>query len=126
MATLFWNSEGVLLLELMPYKITLTVDIYAATVVVLRENIKQKRRGKLSAGVLLLHDNTPAHKSRTSQDAIRKCGFIELNHPPYSSDLSPSDFLLFRNLKKIQRGRRFPDDNAVKEVVKWYFDTQDV
>ena len=65
MTTVFWDSEDVLLLENMPHKTTITGDIYASTMVPLRENIKQKRRGKLSAGVLLLHNNAPAHKSRT-------------------------------------------------------------
>ena len=79
----------------------------------LRENI---------AGVLLLHDNAPAHKPRSSRATIRKCGFVELNHLPYSPDLAPSDHFLFRNLKKFLRVRRFPDDNAVKSCnrVIWH------
>ena len=123
MATVFWDSEGVLLLEFMPHKTIITEDTYASTMVVLRENIKQNRRGNLTASVLLIHGN--AHKSRTSRAAIRKCGFLELKHPPYSPDLAPSDFL-FRILKTFLRGRRFSDDNAVKEAVSGYFDTQDV
>ena len=89
-------------------------------------NIKQKCHGKLSVGVMLLHGNAPADKSRTSRAAIRKCGFVEPNHPPYSPDLAPSDYFLFRNLKTFLRGRRFPDDNAVKESITGYFDNQDV
>ena len=104
MAAVFWDSEGVLLLEFMPHKATITGDTYASTIVALNENIKQKHRGKLSARVLLLHDNAPTHKSCTLWAAIRKCGFIELNLPPYSPDLAPSDYFLFRNLKKFLRG----------------------
>ena len=48
------------------------------------------------------------------------------NHPPYGTDLAPCDNFLFRNLRKFLRGRRFPDDNAVKEAVTGYFNTQDV
>ena len=70
-----------------------TQDTYASTILALRENIKQKSRGNLSAGVLLLHGNAPAHKSRTSRAAVRKCGFVELNHTTDSPDLAPSDFL---------------------------------
>ena len=101
-----WDSEGVLLSEFMPHKTAITGDTYASTMVALSENIKQNRREKLSVGVLLLHDNAPAHKSHTSRTAIRKCGFVELNHPPYSPDLAPSDSL-FRNLKQFLRGRWF-------------------
>ena len=123
MVTFFWASEGFLLLEFMPQKIATTGDTYAFTMMALRENIRHKRSGKLS---VLLHDKAHAHKSCTSLAAIRKCGFVELNHPPYSADLAPSDYFLFRNIKKFLRGRRFPDDNAVKEAVTGYGDTQDV
>ena len=125
MAIVFWDSEDVLLLEFMPHKTTITGDTYASTMVALHESIKQKHRRKLSAAVLLFHDRAPAHKSRTLQAAIRKCGFVELNHPPYSPDLAPSDYFHFGNLKKFLCGRRFPD-NAVNEAVTGYFDTQDV
>ena len=64
--------------------------------------------------------------SRTSRAAIRKCGFIGLNHPPYSGDLAPCDYFLFRILKNFLRGGRFPYYNAVKEVVTGYLDSQDV
>ena len=74
----FWNSEGVLLLEFMPHKTSITGDTYASTMVALCENIKEKCHGKLSGGVLLLHDNAPAHKSHTTKAAIRKCGFVKL------------------------------------------------
>ena len=50
---------------------------------------------ELSAGVLLLHDNAPVHMSAKSQAAIQRCGFQQLNHPPYSPDLAPSDYFLF-------------------------------
>ena len=126
MATFAWDSEGVLLLEFLPHKTTITGDTNNPTIVVLRENIKQKRRGKLAVGFLLLHENTPAHKSHTSRAAIRKCGFVKLNHPPCSPDLAPSDYFLVRNIKKCLRGRRFTDDNAVKVAVTGYFDTQAV
>ena len=62
MTTTFWDSEGVLLLKFMSDETTITGDNYASTMVALRQNIKQKRHGKLSNGVLLLHDNAPAHK----------------------------------------------------------------
>ena len=49
------------------YESALTGDTYACRMVALCKNIKQKHHGKLSAGVLLLHDNAPACKSCTSQ-----------------------------------------------------------
>jgi histone-lysine N-methyltransferase SETMAR len=89
----------------------------------LRAAIKEKRRGRLSAGVLLLHDNAPVHMSAKSQAAIWQFGFQQLNHPPYSPDLAPSDYFLFRVMKKILLGKRFSSDEEVKEAVTTWFES---
>ena len=124
MATVFWDEKGLLLLEFMPQKTTTTGQTYANTITALREAIKEKRRGKLSAGVLLLHDNVPVHMSAKSQAAIQQCGFQQLNLPPYSPDLAPSDYFLFRVMKKFLRGKRFSSDEEVKEAVTTCFEEQ--
>jgi len=56
----------------------------------------------------LLHGIAPAHLSRV---AVKDIGFEQLSHPPYSPDLAPSDFYLFRHLKQHLRGTRFFDDD---------------
>ncbi|XP_071086511.1 histone-lysine N-methyltransferase SETMAR-like [Haliotis cracherodii] len=75
MATVFWDSKGVLMIDYKPPKKTITGAYYAALMKKLRNAIKDKRRGMLTAGVLLLHDNAPVHKSRVAQAAIRECKF---------------------------------------------------
>ena len=41
----------------------------------------------------------------------------ELDHPPYSPDLAPSDFHLFLHLKKHLAGKKFDDDEVQDEVM---------
>ncbi|KAK8404146.1 hypothetical protein O3P69_000304 [Scylla paramamosain] len=89
----------------------------------LRGSIRQKRRGKLTRGVVL-HDNTLVHKGCRAQAALRDCGFEKLSHPPYSPDLAPSDYFLFSQLKSSLRGRRFYDDDEVKEAVMMWLEEQ--
>ena len=48
MATVFWDEKGLLLLEFMPQKTTITGQTYANKITALQEAIKEKRRGKLS------------------------------------------------------------------------------
>jgi len=77
----------------------------------------EKSRGKVSHEVLLLHDNAPVHKCNIVQATIRQTGFVELNHPAYSSNIAPSDSHLSSNLKKILRGKNFStDDEAITTV----------
>ena len=50
--------------------------------------------------------------------------FEQLNHPPYSPDLAPSDYYLFRNLKSHLRGTRFQDDDELKAATEAWFEDQ--
>ena len=90
---------------------------YASLLMKLRDAIKEKRRGMLTRGVWLLHDNAAIHKSMIAQEAV-DCSFVQLDHPAYSPDLAASDYFLFRNLKYHLPGVRYPDDEALKEAVK--------
>jgi len=94
-----WDSEGVLMIDYLERGKTVTSIYYAELLRKLRAAIKNRRCGKLHQGVLLHHDNAPAHTSAVAMTAIRECGFELLNHPPYSSDLAPSDFCVFRSCK---------------------------
>ena len=79
--------------------------------------IRSKRRGLLWKGVVLLHDNARPHTDAHTAETLRKPKFEVMAHPPYSPDLPPSDYHLFRALKEALRGRRFTSDQDVKEAV---------
>ena len=74
----FWDSKGIILIDYKPAGTSFTGEYYANVIKQLFA-IKEKRRGKLAAGVLLLHENAPVHKSRVAQGAIRECKFEQLN-----------------------------------------------
>jgi len=63
MCTVFWDTEDVLLIGYMPYKVTVTGVYYADLLHKLLVAIKQKCREKLTKVPLLLRDNAPAHRS---------------------------------------------------------------
>ena len=117
MMTIFWDNEGILLTDYLSRGDTISGQYYASLIDRLRSAVLEKRRGKLTHGVLLLHDNAPVHKSNIAQAAIRRVGFAELNHPAYSLDIAPTDYYLFSNLKKFLRGKNFrSDDHAIMTV----------
>ena len=122
MATVFWDTKEIILIDYKPAGTSITGKYYANVIKQLKVPIKEKRRGKLAAGVLLLHDIVTVHKSRVAQAAIHECKFEQLNHPPYSPDLAPSDYYLFRNLKSHLRGTRFRDDDELKAATEAWFE----
>jgi len=63
--------------------------------------------GKVTKGVLSLHNNAPSHQALKTQKKLAYLGFQYLDHPPYSPDLAPSDYRLFPGLKKTIESSRF-------------------
>lgn len=124
MATVFWDRHGVLLVDFMERGTTINAAAYCATLTKLRRAIQNKRRGLLSSGVLLLHDNARPHTANDTQTLMKKFGWEQMDHPPYSPDLAPSDFHLFRYLKEFLGGKRFDTDDEVKEAVEDWLSSQ--
>ena len=83
----------------------------------LRPAITSKRRGLLSTGVLLQHDNARPHTARSTVATIQDLSFECFPHPPYSSDLAPSDFHVFGPFKAAMGGKSFRPDEEVKQAV---------
>jgi len=125
MATVFWDSEGVVLTDYLEHGRTITGTYYADLIGKCRAALKEKRRGKLRRGVLFHQDNAPAHTSSQAMTAIRNAGFELLRHPSYSPDLAPSDFYLFPKLKEFMKGWRFRDDDDVICTASDWLEDQD-
>ena len=80
--------------------------------------IREKRRGKLSKGILLQQDNARVHTCKIAMDAVERNGYGLIPHPAYSPDLAPSDYFLFPNLKKDIHGRHFRSNEEVLAAVE--------
>jgi histone-lysine N-methyltransferase SETMAR len=109
--------------EFLPQGSTINAGVYCDTFKKLHRAIQNKRRGMLSWGVMMLHDNDRPHTLAATQDLIGTFGREQFNHPPYSPDLAPSDFHMLLHLKTFLGGRRF-HDVEVKEAVNMWFTSQ--
>ncbi len=121
MATVFWDSKGVILIDFLEGQKTITGNYYKGVLQKLKTALAKKRRGKLQRGILFHHDNAPAHSSRVAREVLREFRWETLPHPPYSPDLAPSDFFLFPKLKEHLRGVRFESLDAAKHAVSTWF-----
>ncbi|GFW72307.1 mariner Mos1 transposase [Trichonephila clavipes] len=60
------------------------------------------------------------HSDKLTRDSTQRFRWKVLQFPPYSPDLSPSNFQLLSPLKQHLRCRQFADDDDVKhEVLLW-------
>jgi hypothetical protein len=61
---------------------------------------EKKRRWNVTKDVVFLHENAPTHRALATQKILAYLDFQCPDHPPYSSDLTPSDYHLIPGLKK--------------------------
>ncbi len=113
----WWNSKGVIHWELMPSNSTVNSDVYCTQL----EAVARKLRGK-QRKVHLLHDNARPHISSATRNKILELGWTTVAHPPYSPDLAPSDYHLFRSLAHHLEEKRFDNDEQVKTCIQAFFD----
>ncbi|GFR25121.1 histone-lysine N-methyltransferase SETMAR [Trichonephila clavata] len=66
---------------------------------------------------IMLHDNARPHKAECVRQLLQRWGWEELEHPPYSPNISPCDFDLIPKIKEQIRGRRFATRENIAKVV---------
>jgi hypothetical protein len=94
--------------------------VYITVVQHLRDAVHQKRPHKWSSGTWLLHhNNAPCHTALSFREFLAKHSIPVVPHPPYSPDLAPCNFFLFRRLKSTLKGNRFQDVTKIQLNTKW-------
>ena len=105
MATVFWDSHGVILIDYLQKGKTITGAYYALLFDKLKAELAEKCPHLQKKKILFHQDNAPSHTTT-----------------PYSPDLAPSDFFLFPQLKIALGGQRFSSKEEAITFVNNYFE----
>jgi len=86
--------------ELLNPNETITGDLYRTQLMRLSRELKEKRAHYDSRHdkVILLHDNARPHIPAPVKTYLETLNWEVLPHPPYSPDIAPSDYHLFRSM----------------------------
>lgn len=124
MLSVFWDFQGVIYFELLSPGTSVTADLYCKQLHKLRTALLNKRPGRgIECGkVRLLVDNAKPHTAKVTRQTLEKFRWEVIPHPPYSPDLSPSDYHLFRSLSNHLRGTNFKNQLRLEEELKKFFE----
>ncbi|GFO49983.1 histone-lysine N-methyltransferase SETMAR [Plakobranchus ocellatus] len=121
MASMFWDSCGMILLDILPKGESVNADRYYETLYRLRHVVRRKRPRLLGSGVVLQHDNAIPHMAKYTKEWLERYWWNIIPHPAHSPDLAPSDCHLFGPLKRHLGGKKFEDeDEFIGEVCDWF------
>lgn len=123
MASVFWDAKGILLIDYLEKGKTINSEYYCNLLDQLDLKIREKRPGLQHKKIIFHQDNARVHKSVLTMAKFNELKYELLEHPPYSPDLAPSDYFLFRNLKQFLRGKRFSSNEEAIATVQQYFES---
>lgn len=119
MISVFWDDEGILYHEYLPKDETINKERYCNQLDKLRQAIQTLRPTKTE--VHLLHDNARPHIAKLVKEKLETFGWNIIPHPPYSPDIAPTDFHLFRSMQNFLDGKEFENDEEVKSAIFTFF-----
>ena len=110
MLSIWWGVNRIIHREILPNGCTIIADFYCQQL----DRVAEKLKGKtVIEFIICMITRDPMLRSRRCEKLL-KLGWITIPHPPYSSDMAPTDYHLFRSLSHQLREKKFDDDNDVK------------
>ena len=126
MLYIWWDWEGVLYYELLPENQTINSNKYCSQLDQLKAALDEKRPELVNTKRIIFHqDNARPHVSLMTRQKLLQLGWEVLIHPPYSSDIAPSGFHLFRSLQNSLNGKNFNSLEDCKMHLKGFFAQKD-
>lgn len=126
MLSVWWDYKGIVYYELLPSNTTINSDVYCQQMDKLNASLQEKRPELVNRkGVVFHHDNARPHTSLVTRQKLIQLGWDVLPHPPYSPDLAPSDYHLFRSLQNHLNGKTFNSNQDVQTELERFFASKD-
>ena len=123
---IWWDWKGVLYYELLPENQTINSNKYCSQLDQLKAALDKKRPELVNRKPINFHeDNARLHVSLMTRQKLLQLGWEVLINPPYSPDIAPSDFHLFRSLQKSLNGKDFNPLEDCKRHLKHFFAQKD-
>ncbi|GFO05091.1 histone-lysine N-methyltransferase SETMAR [Plakobranchus ocellatus] len=93
MTTVFWDSRGMIILDILPKGESVNADQYCETLDRLRHAVRRKRPGLLRSGVVLQHDNATPTRQNALRNGLNVTGVKLFSIQPTVQTLHPQTFI---------------------------------
>ena len=117
--SVWWDYKGIVYFELLPPNRTINSVVYIKQLMKLNNAVEEKQP-ELKKCCIPSWQCKATHILVTRQKLL-ELGWDVLPHPPYSPDLAPSDYFLFRSLQNSLNGKNFNNDDDIKSYLIQFF-----
>ena len=113
MIVALWKKT-IIAYEILPKGTTVDYSVYLNF---LERRLSPEVERKKFGRPIILHDNARPHKHRVIREFLQAKRWEELEHPPYSPDMSPPDMDAIARIKAPNKGKEF---HTLTELVEDY------
>lgn len=125
MVTVWWSMQGVFHYSFLKTNETINSTSYCLDIDIAYKKLAKLRPALVSRkGPILLHDNARPHVSQMTLKKLSDVGIEVLPHPPYSPDLAPTDYHLFKSLADYMREKRYTNEIDLKNAFIDFIDSR--
>ncbi|CAD5208038.1 unnamed protein product [Bursaphelenchus xylophilus] len=113
--TVWWSAAGLIHHSFLNPGKTITAEKYCQQIDEMHQKLRHMCPRLVNMkGPILLHDNARPHVARPTLQKLNKLGYETLTHPPYSPDLSPTDYHFFQHLDNFLQEKCFKNQDDAK------------
>ena len=122
MVTVWWPAADLIHYSFLNPSETITFEKYAQQMDEMHQELKCLQLTLVRKDSILLSDNTWLYIAQATFQKLNKLGHKVLPHPPYSPDLSPTDYHVFKYPDRFLQGKWLHNqhnaENAFQELVQ--------
>ena len=116
MLTVWWPATSLIHYSFLNAGKTITAEKYCQQMDEMHQKLRQHPALVNRKGPILLHDNARLHVAKPTLQKLNELGYETLPHPPYSPDLSPTNYHFFKHLDNFLREKCFKNLSDIKNV----------
>lgn len=118
----WWHRGGIIHFEVHPNATIVNAELYCQQLDRVPQELRRGTSGwQRRITPIFLHDNARPHIAQMTRQKLEELQWEILPHPPYSPDLAPSDYHLFRSLEHSLRGHSFDNLDEVVQHLDGFF-----
>jgi hypothetical protein len=116
MLTIVWNPGGFHLVNVLPKGFKFNASYEGTQIIDPLSKLQRTQVGRTHQKLIMHADNARPHTAKMTSQFTEQNSMQRAPYPAHSSDLAPSDFCLFGDVKQFLSGCQFTDQDSLLQA----------